>query len=632
MPSSASLPAMSHPYICRPLSLAALLVPTLLSAQCDRWQQRVSYRMNVDLDVRTHRLKGAADLDYWNNSPDTLKEVYFHLYFNAFQPGSEMDMRSRTIEDPDGRVLDRISKLTAEEQGLLVVDHLAQNGAPAMLDHRGTVLKVKLPMALPPGDKTTLSYAFHGQVPAQIRRSGRNNAEGISYSMAQWYPKLAEYDHHGWHATPYVGREFHGVWGDFDVKLTLDSAYTVAATGVLQNPTVVGHGYAAKDKMLRVNGDQLTWHFKADNVHDFAWAADPDFVHEQLAMDGGPLLHFFYQPGDTEFNNTWKQLPGYMAKSFAYMSQHFGKYPWPQYSFVQGGDGGMEYPMLTLITGKRRLGSLVGVSVHESVHSWYYGVLASNEGRYAWMDEGFTEYASSEVMRHLFGGTGDPHLDAYKGYFDLVKSGRDEPLSVHADHFLTNHAYGTSAYSKGEMFLHQLGTVIGDKNVHAGLLDLWAACAFKHPEPIDVKRVMEKRSGLELDWYFDEWINTTRTLDYGVAGIEQGKDSVSVTLLRVGEQLMPVDVEVLYDDSSRTVVHVPLSLMLGGKPASSEAYDFATLQPWTWTHKSYTFKVAVPKKRRVLSVCTDPTLRAADVDRSNDRLELPKGQHSVQRP
>ncbi|MBK9195281.1 MAG: M1 family metallopeptidase [Flavobacteriales bacterium] len=615
------------------IALCCLSLPAgpMALAQCDRWQQRVKYTMEVSLDTRTHAFDGSSRIVYTNSSPDTLREVFFHLYFNAFQPNSEMDMRSRTIADPDPRVQDRIIKLKPEEQGRLTVHSLLQEGIPTRLEHRGTVLKVFLSSPILPRSTATFDLDFTGQVPKQIRRSGRDNSEGISYSMTQWYPKLAEYDHHGWHATPYVGREFHGVWGDFDVKLTLDSSFTIAATGVLQNPTQIGHGYGVKDNSVAAANGQLTWHFVAENVHDFAWSADPDYVHEQLQMPDGPLLHVFFQPSGAESVNNWHQLAAYMAKSFAFMSEHFGKYPWPQYSFAQGGDGGMEYPMLTLITGKRGLGSLVGVSVHESVHSWYYGALASNEGKYAWMDEGFTEYASSEAMRHLFGGVGDPHLDGYKGYFDLVKSGNDEPLSVHADHFLTNHAYGTSAYTKGEMFLHQLSTVIGDKTVHTGMLDLWNACAFKHPEPIDVKRVMEKRSGIELDWYFDEWINTTRTLDYTVSGIERTKDSVRVTLKRLGDQLMPVDVEVLFDDSSKAMVHVPLSLMLGEKANGSEAYSFTTVAPWTWTHFTYSFNVAVPKKRRVLSVAIDPTKRMADIARENDRLELPEGEKAIHR-
>ena len=217
-------------------------------AQCDRWQQRVQYAMDVRMDVATHTYDGTTSLTYRNNSPDTLRELFFHLYPNAFRPGSEMDVRSRTIADPDDRVGSRIAELQPGEMGRLVVDRMTQQGHTLELEHLGTVLRARLHHPILPGKSATLHFAFNGQVPVQIRRSGRNNAEGVAYSMTQWYPKVAHYDHRGWHAYPYVGREFHGVWGDFDLRLTLDSSYTVAATGVLQDPEEIGHGYATRRK------------------------------------------------------------------------------------------------------------------------------------------------------------------------------------------------------------------------------------------------------------------------------------------------------------------------------------------------------------------------------------------------
>lgn len=600
-----------------------------LLAQCDRWQQRARYDMQVELDAVTHRFTGRTALAYTNNSPDTLREVFFHLYFNAFRPGSEMDVRSRTIADPDQRVTDRIAALAPGEMGELVVDRMAQGSRPVALEHLGTVLRATLQQPLLPGKSTTLDFDFHGQVPVQIRRSGRENAEGVAYSMAQWYPKLAEYDQRGWHAIPYVGREFHGVWGDFDVRITLDSAYTVAATGVLQNPERIGHGYPSRKAVKRPAGTKLTWHFVAKDVHDFAWAADKDYAHVVRQMPDGPELHFFYKD-QPELEAVWKQLPEHMEKSFRFMNAHFGRYPWPQYSFVQGGDGGMEYPMLTLILGRRRLGSLVGVSVHESVHSWYYGLLASNEGRFAWMDEGMTEYASSKVMQHLFGGAGDPHASAFAGYKALVESGKHEPPSVPADHFLTNAAYGTTAYSFGEMFIHQLGAVVGEKGLAQGLLRYFDACRFKHPEPIDLERALEKQSGLELDWYFDEWVNTTRTLDYAIAEVLQVGDSLRITLERRKDQLMPADVAVVGRDGSVSRYHVPLSLARGGKRAASEAEPFTLLPPWQWTDPDYTFTIA-GDIGALAGVVLDPLQRVADMERGNDAVELPEGARGVLR-
>lgn len=604
------------------LPIAFTLLGSAVHAQCDRWQQRVKYTMAVDLDVRTHRFIGTSTLVYTNNSPDTLREVFFHLYFNAFRPGSEMDVRSRTIADPDDRVGSRIVELTPEQMGELRTTDMQQDGKAVTVTEMGTVMKAVLAKPLLPGKSTTLKYGFNGQVPVQIRRSGRDNAEGVAYSMAQWYPKLAEYDERGWHAYPYVGREYYGIWGDFDVAMTLDSSFTVAATGVLQNPQEIGHGYASTKPVKRPASDKLTWRFQAKNVHDFAWAADREYVHTTQQVPGGPLLHFFRKDNE-ELKAAWDELPGYMMRSFQFMDAHFGKYPWPQYSFVQGGDGGMEYPMLTLITGKRRVGSLVGVSVHESVHSWYYGVLASNEGRFPWMDEGFTEYASSKVMNELFPKPEDPHASAYMGYQAMVEGNKHEAPSIHADHFTTNRTYGITAYSFGEMFVQQLGAVIGQKNLDAGMLRYFDVCGFKHPEPIDFERVLEKQSGVELDWYFDEWVNTTRTADYGIQSIFQTGNGLHIGLQRKGEQLMPVDVEIRYRDGRTALLHIPLSLMRGGKPEGSEDHPFTTLPAWQWTDATYTFEVP-GTIANVLSVTLDPTHRVADIDRTNDRVELPE--------
>ena len=619
------------------LSFRVLLAPSVLllvahsQGQCDRWQQRAKYTMSVELDAGTHRFTGDATLAYTNNSSDTLREVFFHMYFNAFRPGSEMDVRSRTILDPDDRVGGRIAELTPDQMGELHTERMMQDGKPTTVVELGTVMKVVLAKPILPRKTTTFTYGFKGQVPVQIRRSGRNNAEGVAYSMTQWYPKLAEYDERGWDAYPYVGREFYGIWGDFDVTLKLDSGFVVASTGVLQNPQEIGHGYATGKKAVkRPSGGTLNWHFVAKDVHDFAWAADKDYIHTTEQVPDGPVLHFF-RKNQSELQPTWKELPDYMVRHFQFMNTHFGKYPWPQFSFVQGGDGGMEYPMMTLITGKRRLGSLVGVSVHESVHSWYYGLLASNEGRFPWMDEGFTEYASGESMQELFPRPEDPHASANMGYQSLVESGHHEPPILHADHFKTNQAYGTTAYSFGELLVDQLSTVIGDKTVHAGMLRYFATCKFKHPEPIDFERVMEKQSGLELDWYFDEWINTTRTLDYAIESVLQVNSSLVITLERKGDQLMPVDARITMRNGKEETYHIPLSLMRGSKPEGSESYAFTALPAWQWTDPKYTFEVpgTIGDLERVL---LDPAQKTADIDRENDAVVLPEGGGGLVKP
>ena len=213
------------------------------------WQQHADYKMVVDFDVEKYQYTGTQRLVYTNNSPDDLRRVYFHMYFNAFQPGSEMDIRLQNVKDPDGRMYvdgkSRIAGLAPDEIGYLRVSSLKQDGEDVSFSLEGTVLEVQLASPIPSGSKSTFSMEFNGQVPLQIRRSGRNNSEGVALSMSQWYPKLAEYDFEGWHADPYIGREFHGVWSDFDVTLTLDKNYVLGGSGSLQNPQEIGHGYEA---------------------------------------------------------------------------------------------------------------------------------------------------------------------------------------------------------------------------------------------------------------------------------------------------------------------------------------------------------------------------------------------------
>ncbi|HET6539332.1 MAG TPA: M1 family metallopeptidase, partial [Chryseolinea sp.] len=371
-------------------------------AQDFRWQQRVEYNMDVRLDVKTHKVTGTQRLTYYNNSKDTLNKVYYHLYWNAFQPGSMMDVRSLNLPDPDPRVKDRISKLKDDEIGYQHIQSLKQDGKDVSFKVEGTILEVVLPKAILPNSKTVFDMKFESQVPLQIRRSGRNNREGIAYSMTQWYPKIAEYDFQGWHAYQYVAREFQSVWGDFDVKITLDPKHVIGATGLLQNADKIGYGYEKPGTNVKQPTGELTWHFVAKNVIDFAWAADPDYAHDRVKVADGPELHFFYQK-DEKTTTNWKKLQDYAVKHFQFMNKTFGKYPYEVYSIIQGGDGGMEYPMCTLILGEGSVAGLLDVMAHESSHSWYQAVLASNEALYPWMDEGFTDFAKQESVADLTG-------------------------------------------------------------------------------------------------------------------------------------------------------------------------------------------------------------------------------------
>ncbi|MDX5319811.1 MAG: M1 family metallopeptidase, partial [Bacteroidota bacterium] len=558
--------------------------------------------------------------EYFNHSPFSLNKVYYHLYFNAFQPNSEMDVRSRALPDPDKRVGSRIQELKPNEIGYHKVLTLTQDGKPVSYEVSGTILEVTLHHPIEPGKKSIFFMEFESQVPLQIRRSGRDNAEGIRFSMTQWYPKMAEFDGDGWHTDPYIAREFHGVWGDFKVNITMDSSYLIGATGLLKNAQSIGKGYEKEgSKVKRPEGSRLTWQFEAKNVHDFAWAADPDYVHIKQETPQGVTFHMIYQP-DSITSENWPKLGDFMQQSLEIMNENFGVYPYPQYSFVQGGDGGMEYPMLTLITGRRNLGSLVGVSVHEMNHSWFQGVLAFDESRYYWMDEGFTEYSGDVVMSKLFPAYAKgAFYGAYTGYLSIAGTEKEQALSTHADWFNENRAYGIAAYNKGSVFLSQLRYIVGDEVFKRSMLDFYNAWNFKHPKAEDLKIIFELNSGLELDWYWEQWINTTHTINYAIRSASYINGILNVELENKGEIPMPLELMIQLADGSMKLVYIPVSLMRGKKEFNKPN---TTLEDWRWVDTKYSFKLELDQEP--VSIEIDPLRWLADTDRDDNTLKFSK--------
>ncbi|WP_196895328.1 M1 family metallopeptidase [Aureivirga marina] len=604
------------------LTLLFLAISSIGFAQtnCEYWQQHVDYTMDIDVDHEKFQYKGKQKLVYTNNSPEDLNKVFYHLFFNAFQPGSEMDLRLQTVEDPDKRMMEnvgtedkpefksRIASLSPEQIGFIKVNSLKMNGKLVAYKTVGTVLEVTLNEAIKSGNSATFEMEWDAQIPEQIRRSGRNSKEGVAFSMTQWYPKMAEYDFEGWHADPYIGREFYGVWGDFNVTIHLNSQYTIGGTGVLQDKNAIGHGY--EDKGIKVKKHKkrkkLAWNFKAENVHDFAWGADKDFIHDKLTTEDGIVLHFFYKSTmDKEYLDNWKKLPQKTADMMKFFGEKVGKYPYPQYSVIQGGDGGMEYAQSTLITGERSYGSLIGVTAHELAHSWFQQILGTNESKYPWMDEGFTTYLSTLYENMEFGHTADNSFKStYGGYVYLVKSGKQEPLSTHGDRYHTNLAYGIGSYTMGNLFLLELEYIIGEENLDKTLKEYFNQWKFKHPNPNDFKRVAEKVSGLQLDWFLNEWTQTTHTIDYGIKSVEGNK----ITLERVGRMPMPLDIAVVYEDGTTENFNIPLRMMRGNKPTNAKV-----LEAWAWAIPTYTFETS----KNVKEVIIDPAIRLADVNRQN---------------
>ncbi len=644
----------------RIIAIVFLLINSNLFAQPERWQQKIKYNIEVKVDDILNQFSGTEKIEYFNNSTDTLNKIYFHLYWNAFKPNSSMDVRSRElgkisarknkqgnpVPDWDGRVKDRISKLTETEIGYQNVSSIKINGTVQKLIEHETILEVVLNKNILPKSKTIIEVVFNAQVPKQIRRSGRDNEEGIRFSMSQWYPKMVEYDYQGWNTNQYIAREFYGVWGDFNVKINIDKKYIIAATGVLQNANSIGYGYEEKGITVQQNNStKNTWVFKGENIHDFVWAADTAYKHISKKIRNGLTLHTFYKSKDASSDSAWNNVLWAAEKVLPYIEKRFGAYPYPQYSFIQGGDGGMEYAMATLLKGPG-----LGTVFHEWMHSWYQQILGTNESLYGWMDEGFTSYSENEVTNYYNENwmmqspfvnditkkiksiefekeKGDMPLkqsDNYAGYFNLAKSGFEEPLTTHADHFNTNYGYSNAAYSKGSTFLGQLGYIVGEKLRDKILLEYYKIWKFKHPNPNDFIRIAEKTSDLSLQWYKEYWVNTTKTIDYKIGNINVDEKSGQplITIERIGKMPMPIDVLITYKDGTKALHYIPLNLMFGNKNAEDNTPRILH-EEWKWTHPEYQIKID-KKIIDIKSIEIDPTNRMADINKTNNKLVVPE--------
>ncbi len=633
------------------LLISVFLFVNSLDAQTSRWQQRVKYTMNIDVDANKNRFTGKQKLEYTNNSPDALKKVFYHLYYNAFQPNSSMDVRSNQLgkniingkPDWDSRVTDRIGKLKEDEIGYQKIISLKMNGVSQPFKYNETILEVTLTQPIAAKSKVVFEMEFEAQIPIQIRRTGRDNATtGVRYSMSQWYPKICEYDNEGWHPTPYVAREFYGVWGDFDVTIAIDKSYKLGGTGVLVNDKEIGWGYDEPGSALKpTEKAKRSWHFVGNNVHDFVWAADPDYIHLVRKMpNGGPIFHVIYNYKNNDLKNdtAWNTVADAAVFTLPFIESKFGKYPYPQYSFIQGGDGGMEYPMATLL-----IGPSLGTVFHELMHTWYQMILGTNESINAWMDEGFADFSSAHVsafyrdnftkIKYKNNPAYIKTLDSvasilplvvsgsYRSYYYLAKSDYQEPLTTHADHFETNLGYSISSYSKGAVFIEQLGYVVGAEMRDKILMEYYNQWRFKHPNSSDFIKLAEDMSGIKLDWYKEYWCNTTKTIDYGIDSLWEEGGVSKIRLIRKGKVPMPIDFRLSFKDGSTEMHYIPLNLMYGSKASENTGESREEHAAWKWTHPTYIIEF----KKRLTDLKKaeiDPSKRMADIDLRSNLLQL----------
>jgi hypothetical protein len=363
-----------------------------------------------------------------------------------------------------------------------------------------------------------------------------------------------------------------------------------------------------------IAGNKRTWKFAAKNVHDFAWTADPDYKHITRRIPKGPLLHFIYK-NDPAIDSKWQSTADSCALMYPYMAKSFGPYPYPVYSFLQGGGGGTEYSMATMIKNHS-----YETAVHEWCHSWYQMMLGSNEELYGWLDEGFTGYMQAKVLASVRNTDFYATANEYRLYSNLAKSAFDEPMSTPANFFSTNYAYNYNAYYKGKVFLRQLGYIVGEKVIDRILLEYYRVWRFKHPNPDDFVRTAEKVSGMQLQWYKAFMVNTTKTIDYRIDSLWQEGNTTSIRIRRLGEMPMPIDLQINFKDGSKEMHYIPLDLMFGVK-AAEDSTAWKVYPEWKWTHDTYI--IQTERKLGDISVAEiDASLRLADLERKNNRLSL----------
>lgn len=587
------------------------------------YQQKADYKMNIDVDTKNFKYKGNQQIIYYNNSPDTLSVFYFHVYWNAFQPNSMMDQKLKELnKSADRRMVTSegisiISMLKPNEIGYQEIKSLKQNGIPVSFVVEETIVKVKLAQPILPHSTTQFEMEWSSQIPKTIRRAGRNNKEGIDLTMTQWYPKVVEYDYEGWHTFDYIAREFHGVFGTYDVKINIDKNYIVGAGGVLQNPKEVkGYDLSAKSK---IKNNKIQWHFKAENIHDFAWAADPDYSVDTVSIPEGPLVYLVYQKSEkTKF---WNDTKPVIKKYFQLMKENFGPYPYPTYSFIQGGDGGMEYGMCSMIMGNAKsLEGLARLMFHEASHSWFQHILATNESMRAWMDEGFTSYAEDLMMAKIFPESvkdfPNPYFKSLELYTDFTKSKQEEVMGIFSDHFTSNNGYSISAYIKGELFLVQLEYIVGQQTLSKIMKNYFETWKFKHPTDRDFIHIAQKISGMDLKWYWNYMTYTTRTIDYAIKNVSKDEKKTKIELENLGNFPMPIDVYVTYSNGTKQIYNIPLHMMHNYKNQEN-TIDQINLPYWKWTQKEYEFSLPVSPEI-IKSIEIDATYRMGDVNRDNN--------------
>lgn len=613
----------------------------------DYWQQDVYYKIHATLDEKTDIITGIERLDYWNNSPDTLKVVYFHLYQNAFQPNSYYDnLYHNNGKEP------QYGKYESQGLGTEITNFLV-NGQEVKTTLDNTILIVHLNEPIPPYtgasfDINFKTYYDNGTVRRRMKyfmSYGRKQ-----YNGCHWYPRIAVYDKKfGWTTDQHLGREFYGDFGTFDVTLNFANDYIVAATGKLQNEEEVlpaelrekldlknfkdkAYGSAPSTIIPYEEGVRKEWHFYAENIHDFAFTANPHYRIGEAEWEGIKTYAVVQEP----HASGWQNAAEYTAKVIQVYSEDIGMYGYHKMIVADARDG-MEYPMITLDNGRDP--GYRGLLAHEVGHNWFYGMMNNNETYRAFMDEGFTQFLTSwsqeridgihtvmnESKSNYINKFREPREvkedEVYYGYMRDATLGNDPQLNTHSDGFdgALRHGGGYGhVYYKTAAMLYNLQYVLGDDLFLESMKYYFQKWSFCHPYPEDFRQSIIEYTHTDLNWFFDQWLETNKTIDYAVGKVKKVKgeeNTFAITLQRKGRMQMPIDFQVIDKESRTFDYYIPNQYF-------QKATKADTLPKWTGWDKlypTYTATITLPeayagKKVKIKDVVIDPSERLADAN------------------
>jgi hypothetical protein len=582
------------------------------------WQQWTDYKLEAELNPISKRLTGQGTLTYYNRSPNTLRDVYVQLLHNLFAPearhNTDVPWSVEGIE---------LSRVAAQGQQLKAVKEEGTG-----YEVNGTIMRIGLPKALPPGESVTLDFSWRIRIPPD--GAPRGGQDGEAFYISYWYPQMAVYDDlSGWQTDQYLGNaEFYMGYGNYDVTLTVPAGWLVTSTGRLLNPAEVlsaqtrarldssahasgvVHVIAESDRAAGTSttagtNGKLTWRFRADSVRDVSWATSAKYLWDATNAavgdangDGRPdtaAINSFYRPEQRV--NHWTQSARYSRHSVEFFSRYLLPYPYPHMTAVDGPTscGGMEFPMMTCIGGQWDSTGLYEVTTHEIGHMWFPMLIGSDEKRYAWMDEGLSQFDQSQAMADIFKGHDDEAKNR-RAYLSFAEGGSEGELMRHGDRYPTYGSYGVASYYKPATVMVALRGVLGRETFNKAFKEYAHRWLYKHPAPSDFFNTFEDVSGQDLDWFWRTWFYETWKLDQAIDTAITAGDSLEVVIENRGRAIMPVRLAV-----SRT----------GGQ------VDTLTVPAEVWLHGERKHAVRVAASPAVRSIEIDPSRMFPDIDRSN---------------